>query len=94
MLDTWEDVKGVVHHQDLSCVPGIIWAELTSHFGIKKLNDSLPGKGTRPEVATSRYLPIRRAPVTILSWLTRIVHHKPVQITINAPGLAEVFTNL
>ena len=39
-------------------------------------------------------IPTGRAPVTIRSWLTKMVHYKPVQITINAPGLAEVFIDL
>ena len=30
MLDGWEDVKGVMHHQGLSYVPEIIRMELTS----------------------------------------------------------------
>ena len=36
MLDSWEDVEGVVHCQGLFCISEDIQIELTSHFGIEK----------------------------------------------------------
>ena len=32
--------------------------------------------------------------LVIVDWLTKIVHYKPVKVTINAPGLAEVIINV
>ena len=32
--------------------------------------------------------------LVIIDWLTKIVHYKPVKITINAPGLAEVIIDV
>ena len=58
MLDSWEDVKEVVHHQGLSYVPEIIWTELTSRhhdedtLALRKLEDLLLRKNTGPTVAT------------------------------------------
>ena len=58
MLDGWEDVEGILHRQGLSYVPEIIWTELTSRhhdegtLALRKLEDSLSGKSTRPAVAT------------------------------------------
>ena len=60
MLDGWEDVEGILHRQGLSYVPEIIWTELTSRhhdegtLALRKLEDSLPGKSTRPAVTTYR----------------------------------------
>ena len=32
--------------------------------------------------------------LVIIHWLTKMVHYKPVKITINAPGLAEVIIDV
>ena len=32
--------------------------------------------------------------LVIVDWLTKMVHYKPVKVTINAPGLAEVIINV
>ena len=135
-LDGGEDVEGVVHYQGLFYVPEIIRLSWLVILALRKLNDLLPEKNTRPAVATDTcpqvmtgagllYLPIGktrvtsqslscdrltrwvrgfikgfcdgistgRAPVTIRSWLTKIVHSKPAQM-IDAPGLTEVFIDL
>ena len=58
MLDGWEDVEGVVHHQGLSYIPEIIIIELTCRHHdertlvLRKLEDLLPRKSTRPAIAT------------------------------------------
>ena len=65
----------------------------------RKLEDLLPGN-TMETCSCFRYLPIvGRTPVAIRSLsssvgLQKMIHYKPVQITIDAPGLAKVFIDL
>ena len=75
--------------RDCLCLP-IGRIQVMIRFLSYSLADSLGGfiKGFCDGIFTGR------APVTIRSWLTRMVHYKPVQIKINAPGLVEVFIDL
>ena len=64
MFDSGEDIEGVVYQQGLSYVPEIIQTELISKhhdegtLASRKLENLLPGRSTKPVVATYRYLPV------------------------------------
>ena len=88
-LDGGEDVKRVVHHQGLFYIPEIIKTELTT-------------KKTRELIAKEYYGDLQLLPIPTYRWkgtnynsilvivgrLTKMIHYKPAQITIDTPTLA------
>ena len=65
-----------------------------SNLVLRKLKELLPRKSTRPAVATYRLerRQLRFGPYCCQ--LIKMIHYKPVQITIDAPGLTEIFIDL
>ena len=104
MLDSWEDVKRVVHHQGLFYVPEVIWTELTKRYHEKSTWHQENSRTRCQERALDlQLLPIpthRRkgtsydSILVIVGRLTKMIHYKPVQIMIDAPGLAKVLQTL
>ena len=101
-----------MHHQGLSYVPEIIWTELTSRHhdegtsASRKLEDSLPGKSTRPAVAIyqleghqSRFgcnylcLPIGRTRATIRSLSTSAYRMSRCK-EVDAPEQPEIISDI
>ena len=88
-LDGWEDVEGVVHHQGLSYVPEIIWTELTSRhhdegtLASRKLEESLPGKSTRPAVATNTCPPVTTWAGLPMSTDWKVTSYHPILVVIS-----------
>ena len=94
MLDGWEDVEGVVHHQGLSYVPEIIRTKLTT-------------ERTRELVAKKYYRDLQLLPIpthcrkgtsydsilVIVGRLTKMLCVKSVQIPIDAPWFPDLIVS-
>ena len=88
MLDSWEDVKGVMHFHGLSYIPEIIRTKLTTGKTRKLVARKYYGDLQLLLIPTYRWKDTSYDSILVnVGRLAKMIHYKPVQVTIDAPRL-------